>query len=221
MEVAKSDVRIKEALSFDGIDDYITIPESPALYSTEFTVAFWIKLNSYPAKYSRIIAKTDGSSDGFAVVFDNSAVKKVYIAVRSTSGAEHNTATFSKPLPNGVWRHYTFTLYGSKLVAYEDGVAVGQTILKEKYEANSIQDMTLGRTSTGLSDFAAMILSDVRFYDDALTSKEVNQVFLGRSVTRNLAGQWKLDEGSGDTAIDSSKNENNGKIAGAKYVSGK
>jgi hypothetical protein len=46
----------------------------------------------------------------------------------------------------------------------------------------------------------------------------VNQIYLGKSVTRNLAGHWKLDEGSGNTAIDSSKNENNGQISGAKYI---
>lgn len=218
MEVVKSDVRIKEALSFDGIDDYVIVPESPSLYSTEFTVAFWLKLSAYPAKYSRIIAKTDGSSDGFAVVFDNSAVKKVYIAIRTGSDKEHNTALFSKPLPNGTWRHYAFTSYGHKLVAYEDGVMLGAAQLKEKYEPNSLQDLTIGRTSTGLADFAAMNLSDVRFYDAALTSKEVTQIYQGKSVTRNLAGHWKLDEGSGDKAIDSSKNENDGKIVGAKYV---
>jgi hypothetical protein len=222
MSVSKElDVKIKEALSFDGIDDYVAIPESPSLYSTEFTIAFWLKLTSYPAKYSRIISKTDGSSDGYSIVFDNSAVKKVYIAVRAGSGVEHNTAIFSKPLPNGIWRHYAFTSYGHKLIAYEDGAMLGQAFIKEKYEPNSIQDLTFGRTSTGLSDFASMVLSDVRYYDKALASKEVNQIYVGKSVTRNLAGHWKLDEGSGNTAIDSSKNENNGQISGAKYISNK
>ena len=221
MEISKSDVKINQALSFDGIDDFVSVPESPALYSTEFTIAFWLKLSSYPTKYSRVIAKTDGATDGYAILFDNSAVKKVYLAVRGTAGAENNTATLSKPLPTGIWRHYAFTCYGRKLVGYEDGVQLGQTIVKEKYEPNSMNDLTFGRTSTSLSDFAGMILSDVRIHDRALSPKEINDIYLGKAVSRSLAGHWKLDEGSGDVAIDSSKNEINGKIVGAKYVSGK
>src|SRR5581483_551489 len=221
MEAAKPDTKIKEALSFDGIDDYVQIPESPSLYCTEFSIAFWLKLTSYPAKHSRVISKTDGSTDGYAIVFDNSAVKKIYIAIRAVTGTESNTAIFSKPLPNGIWRHYAFTCYGHKLTAYEDGVAMGMSYLKEKYEPNSMHDLTFGRTSTGLSDFAAMNLNDVRLFTRALAINEVSQIYQGKAVTANLAGHWKLDEGSGEVAIDSSKNENNGKIIGAKYVSSK
>jgi len=39
-------------------------------------------------------------------------------------------------------------------------------------------------------------------------------------VTENLVAEWTLNEGSGNTAIDSSVNTNNGAISGAVYVTG-
>lgn len=221
MEISKPAGLYRGGLSFDGIDDYVLIPESPALFSPEFTIAFWLKLNSLPMKYSRVLAKTDGSSEGYAVVFDNSPLRKLYIAVRSASGLESNTAALSKPLPMGIWRHYAFTCYGRKLIPYEDGISLGQIYLKERYEPNSLNDLILGRTSTGLADFASMILSDVQVFGRALSSKQVADIYLGKDIGEGITGHWKLDEGSGDVAIDSTINGNNGKIVGAKYVTNK
>ena len=211
----------KFALAFDGIDDYVTIPEAPSLYSTEFTIGFWIKLNLYPAKYSRVISKTNSSSDGFTILFDSSPVRKIYAAIRADNQQEFNTAIFNKSLPTEQWRHYAYTYYAHKLTAFENATPLGQIKLQGRYEPNATNDLLFGRSSLGPSDFAAMVISDVVFYDKALSSSQITQLYNGKYPTKHLEGHWKLDEGAGNMVIDSSGNDNNGKIVGAQFVSNK
>lgn len=70
----------------------------------------------------------------------------------------------------------------------------------------------LGNNSTTLA-FKG-IVGEVRIYDRALDATEIQTLYNGQDVTGDLRGFWKLDEGSGDTAYDSSGNDNHGSLEG-------
>ncbi len=206
------------ALSFNGQDDYVNITESPSLYTNQLGIAFWLKISSLPNNYSRIITKSDDSSNGFTVLFDASRAKKVYFSIRNEEGKEFNTAVYSKPIPIDVWRHYAFVCYGSKIVSYEDGVPTGTMMIKGKYNPDIANNLVFGRASNSVGGYAAMVLDDVRMYERALSPKDVNDIFMGKDMYRDIVGHWTFDEGSGTIAVDNSPFGNDGIIVGAKFV---
>jgi hypothetical protein len=67
----------------------------------------------------------------------------------------------------------------------------------------------LGYIGTARGCFKGRI-SEVRIYDRALNETEIKALYNGQNVVGNLRAYWKLDEGSGDIAYDSSGNGNNG-----------
>ena len=51
---------VGQAFSFDGIDDYITVPDSSSMnLTTAFTIGAWIKVSSFTSTHATIIAKGD------------------------------------------------------------------------------------------------------------------------------------------------------------------
>ena len=77
------------------------------------------------------------------------------------------------------------------------GKNVGCTTLKE-YEFG-------GQQSNG-------VIRNVSFYDTALSSAEINELYSGQSVSSGLTGYWRVNDGHGCTVQDSSGNSKNGTI---------
>jgi hypothetical protein len=77
------------------------------------------------------------------------------------------------------------------------GKDVGCTTLKE-YEFG-------GRQFNG-------VIRNVSFYDTALSSTEINELYSGQSVSSELTGYWRVNDGHGCTVQDSSGNSKNGTI---------
>jgi hypothetical protein len=67
----------------------------------------------------------------------------------------------------------------------------------------------LGRSQWGGGYFKG-IIGEVRIYDRALNATEIQALYHGQDVTGSLRGYWKLDEGAGTIAYDSSGHGNNG-----------
>lgn len=99
------------------------------------------------------------------------------------------------------------------------------------YDGSLVKDWTAFTPGTGTadiiignnsptSDFGSVaIQSEVRLWDRVLTTEEVAAVEFSNNIPQNnLAGEWRLNEGSGTSAVDSSGNGNNGVISGATYT---
>ncbi|MEM3407840.1 MAG: LamG domain-containing protein, partial [Nitrososphaerota archaeon] len=66
------DGKFEKALSFDGVDDYVEINNSPTLNPTNdgFTISFWMRLNRYVSP-GAIIAKRTDLNNGYFVFISN------------------------------------------------------------------------------------------------------------------------------------------------------
>src|SRR4030095_2234513 len=56
------------ALSFDGVDDRVVVPDSPDLRfggTDSFTLAAWVNLTSLPGKWTSVVAKARGAAAGW------------------------------------------------------------------------------------------------------------------------------------------------------------
>lgn len=72
----------------------------------------------------------------------------------------------------------------------------------------------------GQRDHFKGLIAEVRIYDRALDTTEIEALYSGQDVTGSLRGYWKLDETSGNTAHDSSGNGNNGLRKGPVWYVG-
>jgi len=73
------------------------------------------------------------------------------------------------------------------------------------------QDIIIGNRAGNDRTFDGMI-AEVQLFNVILTTTELTRLHKGELIGRSPAGHWKLDEGSGVTAFDSSGNANHGVI---------
>jgi hypothetical protein len=219
---------VGQALSFDGTDDYVTAADSSALRITGAqTISFWIKSTDTTAG---LVSKSDVGAKYFGT-----AGAKVYeIGIQSgtiyyqigdgtTSTALSGSAT---PIVDGTWHHIVCTWDGTTgangMKLYRDSVLLYQATSAVSAIRTATEALDIGGW-TGASAVPLLgSLDEVRIYNRALSATEVKGLFdtgdadevnSSRSQSQGtgrldsgLAGYWKMDDGSGTSATDSSTN---------------
>lgn len=210
-------------LQFDGIDDYISIPHSPAYQTDKFTLEAWFQWDS---------SNIDTDSDDVEFIVGK-GVEMFEIHLEGGSGI--NGVRFI-PIPNVLlnadsyldihnavqpgWFHvaavYDYTNPGKEARVYINGIAqeliqagsnVGTSASLPRTSnplIGNTSEFNIGRRTDGMYCFLGKIC-DVRFWNVARTAEQID-ADKNRQLTGNepgLIGYWKLDESSGTTAIDS------------------
>jgi len=87
---------------------------------------------------------------------------------------------------------------------------------------NATGETTIGRSkwNGGLTDYWPGSIDEVRLYNYALTSQQINTVYQAdlNNLSGGLAGYWPLSEGSGTTTQDASGNHNTAQINSTTWV---
>jgi len=194
-----------KALSFDGVNDYVSIP----LITGVETISMWVNGSTN----SDSVLGTVGWSPYFNFNFGNNGT--VY-------GSAGN---FTFPnIPTATWLRLVITRDSTGLhKAYLNG-------LKSTVELTS--SWGLDFKFIGARNYGTVWngeLSDVQFYDSVWSQSDVdfdyanpNHLVIDNvgntTITKaNLVGYWALSEGSGSIAYDSSGGGNNGTINGATF----
>ena len=211
--------KVGGALSFDGVNDYVNAGNAASLDITqEITVEAW-------AKYIGNHAKS-GDWDQFFVVKSGN-YKEPFIfgfyANQATLYASHDGSAWDWEIHSGTygstgdsgWHHFAFSIhkdFGAKL--YIDGVLKGSDTSTGTLKSEPSFNLEIGRRAYGYRYFEGFI-DEVRIYNRALSAEEI-RFHYNRS---GPIGYWKLDEGSGSTAYDSSGNSNTGTLYGGMATS--
>jgi hypothetical protein len=163
------------ALSFDGINDYVTIPDSASLSSLEgsnqATISYWIKRNSTATM--GVVSRID-SGRIFTIYSDaNFSVRVEWrFGGSGTGGTTLDHAGVSSSLiPVGTWHHVVIIYNNPTSYVYVDGQLI------------SIRTGTGGALNTDVSGplllgkYSSLYLNgsidDVRIYNRALTVDEI------------------------------------------------
>ncbi|MDP8231020.1 MAG: LamG-like jellyroll fold domain-containing protein [Candidatus Gorgyraea atricola] len=192
------------SVSFDGSNDSVQIDNPPSLGSA-FTLSLWIKPDA-----------TMGANDNFIGVYnesgwlfrnDASTTGKLNFYSGSTSYTSASTI-----LTTEEWQHVAVTYDGSVYKLYRNGVNVYTSASSQSAPTNS-NEMTIGRLPSSSYEFPGYI-DEVRVWNVALTSEQINAHMYTRlrGDEPGLKGYWRLDEGSGTVALDSSGNGNHGTL---------
>lgn len=190
---------------FDGNGDYISMGTPPILEPTNITISAWIKTSTGATD---IVSKwqADTGKRGPRLTLNSNNVTFQF----TTDGETGTSVTVDDTLSiiDDIW-HNVVATYDRKYVRlYVDGV-----LRKEEAHNDTLyygsKNWEIGRQETGARQFVGLI-DEVRIYNQALDPSEVKMLY---SWAPGPVGYWKMDDGSGSFAVDSSGVGNTASLA--------
>jgi len=204
-------------LNFDGIDDYVSVPDSARLKfgSGDFTLELWLKTTE-TKKSTFFLSKFEtGTAGGWGI--RKTETNNVQFFVRDS---ESVTVTIKgSVITDGNWWHIVGARRGNTFILYENGV-FRASVNKTLGNTDSTLPLYLGSLRP-LTTFTCCTIDHVRIYNRALTRGEIKHLYEHRSPsnTTGLVMELLFNEGKGDVAYDTSGKLNHGAIYGATYTS--
>ncbi len=209
------------ALSFDGSDDYVAVTDSPQ--AGAFTICGW----AYPTAHAtnQIIlarAHAGGSYDQNYFIFERTPDNVWSFQV--SNGGTGNEVKGSAVTLN-IWTHVCGVYANaSDMRIYVNG-ALSNTGGNGTAAATALpQTTSIGAYDSQISLWNGN-LDEVRIYSRALSVGDIAELYYAGTnidLHNGLVGWWKLDDGTGTSAADSSGNANTGTLTnGPTWVAGK
>ena len=177
-----------EALQFAGSDDYVIVPDSDLFTLSDFTISVWIKttgsVGELVSHFSTIspwagftlnVGANGGGSSG-----------KLCLWMSGTGGNGWDCANVL--INNGNWQHIVVTFKSSgntgDATYYVNGANVVTITKYTSGDANS--PLKIGENNSGGRDYSGLI-DDVRIYNQALSSAQIQQHFAQGAASHNIA----------------------------------
>ena len=175
---------VSQAFSLDGKDDFVSVPDSASLDTTDgLTIEGWFKANAYnPSGNSALISKLGNQNERSYSLFIDSAGKLYFLT--SSSGNAGMSIT-GPTLPLNQWVHIAAVKDSDSTYAwiYVNGELVSSGNVEDPIR-NSNAPLTLGTYYTIQKpiDFFNGLIDEVGVYGYALTSSEIKDIFDARTV---------------------------------------
>ncbi len=196
------------ALKFDGVDDSVDAGDGASvdITGTNISIGLWVKVISFtttPGDYDSLVSKMNSGASSWQ-----------YSILINYDGTIYSTfADLSIPTTNlwaaslNTWQYIVLTYDGSWLKAYKDGVKIID-VARTGSLTSSNRDLVIGNALAGGSRGANAVIDDVRIYNHALSADEIRYLY----NRKQPIAHWKFDEGTGQSAFDSSINGNTGQL---------
>ena len=186
-------------LTFDGKDDYLTVPDGVWFDGGDFTIEAWVYLDDYTT-WSKVIDFGNGEfTDNVTLSVSEQETGKPALQIY---GDTNFGITSSDAIPMHTWTHLSATLSGDSASIYINGTEVATgTVTEQPKNVNRTKNY-IGQSNTSTDSLFKGKLDDIRIWSVARPVES-----LGRPVTGNeagLIGYWQLSEKTGAIAKDSS-----------------
>ena len=218
--------RIGGALTFDGTNDLVSVADNAVLdLSTTGSLSAWVYLNALTlggGTEASLIHKGQ-QADYSDIAYSLSTFSGDSIDAWPQGGVFVTSASFDRPrggigtttaLQTGKWYHMVTTWSNTANVMniYLNGLLY-MTQTSTKAARNSAGALYIGK-NPGDQTINGKI-DDVRIYNRQLSAADVQALYnAGFDTTTGLVAHYKLDEGTGSTAADSSGYANTGTVYG-------
>lgn len=200
-------------LQFDGVDDYVSLGNATALgfTSQNFTIEAWIKLGNV-TRVMRIFQRQLENSDGYEFL---TGLSGNFVFYTFQSGANQISRTSSNVWTAGNWYHVAVVRQGASVRLWVNGVDstnITGSHIDPAYSANRQAFIGTGYAPEAFNG----TISEVRIWSNARSESQIKADMSGTltGTEEGLVGYWKLNEGSGTIAHDSTANNNTGTLVG-------
>ena len=175
------------ALSFDGVDDYVKVPDSSSLDITNaVTIEAWIYNNQDYDSWRRIISKGDVTNYGYGLAI--AAYKEPEkVSLQLFDGTTPFTIRGNPTLELNKWYHIvgTFSDNDDTMKIYVNGALESSNIAVTHHIVNNNDPLYIGYETRWRVVFNG-IIDEVRIYNRALTAKEIESHYEGKLTTLSL-----------------------------------
>ena len=213
--------KVGSGLQFDGSDDYVSVPDDNSLDITdEITIEAWVRINDFSSK-GYMLAKNfgdfgDGGEMAYAVYIHQNESLMVVL-----DDVEENT---QYTVPTGQWKHLVLTWDGSIITLFVDGSETWSTSKSGSLSTNDQRLVIGARNDSGGPDTVNHfngIIDELRIHSIALSAAEVQVRYDDTKgdpggedppPESSLVMDIQFDEGSGNTAYDSTSFQNDGML---------
>ncbi|MFN7875747.1 MAG: N,N-dimethylformamidase beta subunit family domain-containing protein [Pirellula sp.] len=165
-----------QALSFDGVNDLVTIADSNSLDVVNgLTLEAWVKPFSR-AGYSSILLKEKGSNGLAYALYANDGSNSLPAGYINAKGRNNNYSDFrvtsNSSLTLNAWTHLAVTYDKQFLKIYANGVFIGQTVVEgDVFESSGA--LQIGGNQVFSAEYFHGLIDEVRIYNRPLSNAEI------------------------------------------------
>ena len=160
---------IGNALSFDGVDDYVDCGNDVSLDigGEDFTLEFWGKFEPDAKSENDVISNGTGTNGNWLLMVYN---KKLRGHLWTSDGGS-NVINSTINVDDGLWHQFLQVVSSDQIILYIDGVENNrQTLTASKV---SLQQTVFIGSRSGTTTFAKGLIDEVRIYNRALSPAEI------------------------------------------------
>jgi hypothetical protein len=204
-------------LTFDGKDDYVSLPEMNFDYSQGFTVEAWVLYHSFN-HWSRIIDFGNGQNNNNIVFANKQRTQNLALSVRINTTQE--SQFYAPGLEAGVWTHVATTIDKSgHTTLYKNGEVLKTGSCHLPGQVNRTLNY-IGKSNWTQDGYFHGKMAEVRVWNIARSPADIQSSQYSRlnGAEPGLVGYWPLNEVSGNTVADKTSNGNHGTIHGGAIL---
>jgi parallel beta-helix repeat protein len=189
------------SLNFDGVDDYVAIPNTVGNFSTSqnFTVSCWVKPDASQPGGSLdvdILEKWDQTgSYPFVIRLLTSVPDVGKVRVARYDGSNNPAINSTVLINDGKWHHIAFVKSGSNLTLYIDGNSSGTTTDNTTGTTTNSSPLFIGQRGNGINRYKGEI-DEVRIWNIAKDQATIlAEMFCKNANTTNLQAAYNFNNG--------------------------
>ncbi len=164
------------ALRFDGVDDWVTVPDSATLDLTAgMTLEAWIRPTAALGGWDTVLLKQRGTGDlSYALYANDGAPLAGGVAAPAgyVNAAGHQAVRGASALPVDAWTHVAATYDGATLRIYVNGALVASRAQTGTIAVSGAV-LRIGGNGSFTGEFFEGLIDEVRIYNRALSQTEI------------------------------------------------
>lgn len=166
-----------QALTFNGTNGYIDVPDGIYFTGSSFTASVWVRLNSY-ASWSRIFDFGNGPGSNNVLLSPTNGTTgraACEVLIGAASGGQVTSAATQTGI--GTWQHLVYTFENGTARLLLNGTVIAQGA--QTAPQNVLRTICyIGRSNWGTDAYLNGALDDFRLYNRTLTSEELQSLSL-------------------------------------------
>ena len=198
------DGKYGKALNFDGVDDYVSVPDSDLWHFgvNDFSIGFWVYFNSLTMDKHQLIGQSNGGNiqDKWFIAFNFSSHPNCLVfEVCITGEGTDRWISFPWTPSTDIWYYTALVRSGTDWYLYVNGVQEGPTQTSNINIPNVASTLKIGSDGE-LWNFHDGLMDEVEIYSRSLSPEEVwaqyaqsyatKLVTLGSGASATLTFAW-------------------------------